>query len=72
MTHHLDGVDEIYLILRGKGRVKVGTFEEAEVKAGDTIFIPSGTSQLIANVGKTHFGFLLYLHASVYSRLLSR
>lgn len=50
--HHLGGVDEIYLITKGKGRVKIGKLEPTEVKVGDTIFIPAGVSQQITNVSK--------------------
>jgi mannose-6-phosphate isomerase-like protein (cupin superfamily) len=51
-AHHLVGVDEIYLILRGKGKVKIGKLEPTEVKAGDTVFIPAGVSQRITNISK--------------------
>jgi mannose-6-phosphate isomerase-like protein (cupin superfamily) len=57
VPHHLEAVDEIYLIVKGKGRAKIGALESAEVKAGDTVFIPAGTSQQITNVGKTDFVF---------------
>jgi mannose-6-phosphate isomerase-like protein (cupin superfamily) len=55
--HSLEGVDEIYLVTEGKGRVEVGTLKPASVETGDTIFIPSGTKQRIANVGKTNLVF---------------
>ena len=55
--HHLDGVQEIYLIVRGKGTVYVGKTEPAEVSKGDVVVIPPGTSQKIANIGKTDLIF---------------
>ena len=51
-AHHLVGVDEIYLIIRGKGKVKIGKLEPTEVKAGDTVFIPAGVSQRITNISR--------------------
>lgn len=57
VPHHLEAVDEIYLIVKGKGRAKISALESAEVKAGDTVFIPAGTSQQITNVGKTDLVF---------------
>jgi len=56
-AHHLAGVDEIYLITKGKGEVKIGNLEPTEVKAGDTIFIPAGVSQQIANISKSDLVF---------------
>ena len=53
VPHHLEGVDEIYLIVKGKGRVEVGTLEPTDVAEGDTVFIPAGTSQRITSIGKT-------------------
>ena len=57
LPHHLEGVDEIYLIVKGKGRVEAGTVEPTDVAEGDTVFIPAGTSQRITNIGKTDLVF---------------
>jgi mannose-6-phosphate isomerase-like protein (cupin superfamily) len=57
VPHHLDGVDEIYVIVKGKGVAKIGNLEPAIVRAGDTVFIPAGTRQQIKNVGKTDLIF---------------
>jgi mannose-6-phosphate isomerase-like protein (cupin superfamily) len=57
VAHHLEGVDEIYLITKGKGVVYVGNLEPARVTPGDVVFIPAGTSQRITNVGKTDLLF---------------
>ena len=51
-VHHLVGVDEIYLITKGQGNVKIGQLEPTEVEAGDTVFIPAGVSQQITNISK--------------------
>ncbi len=56
-AHHLVGIDEIYLIVRGKGIVEIGTLEPTEVRAGDTVFIPAGTSQRISDVSKSDLIF---------------
>jgi mannose-6-phosphate isomerase-like protein (cupin superfamily) len=55
--HHLEGVDEIYIIVKGKGKVTISGVEPAEVVVGDTVFIPAGTSQQITNIGKTDLIF---------------
>jgi mannose-6-phosphate isomerase-like protein (cupin superfamily) len=57
VAHHLEGVDEIYIITKGKGRVYVDNLDIAEVSVGDVVAIPAGTSQRIANVGKTDLVF---------------
>jgi mannose-6-phosphate isomerase-like protein (cupin superfamily) len=56
-AHHLVGVQEIYLITGGTGKVQIGNAEPAEVGEGDTVVIPPGTSQRITNVGKTDLTF---------------
>jgi len=57
LTHHLIGVNEIYLITSGKGQVDVGDLKSTKVSAGDLIVIPSGTSQRISNIGKSDLVF---------------
>ena len=57
LAHHLEGVDEIYLITKGKAQVDVGDITPIPLTAGDTVFIPAGTSQRITNVGKTDLVF---------------
>jgi len=56
-AHHLVGVDEIYLIAKGKGRARIGKLEPVEVRAGDTVFIPAGVSQQITNIAKSDLVF---------------
>ena len=55
--HSLKGVEEIYIVVRGKGKVEIGDLEPAEVGAGDVVLITPGTSQKITNVGKTDLLF---------------
>lgn len=57
MLHNLEGIDEIYIIVRGRGAVKIGDIQLANVKEGDTIFIPAGTDQQITNIGKSNLVF---------------
>ncbi|MCW4009124.1 MAG: cupin domain-containing protein [Candidatus Bathyarchaeota archaeon] len=56
-AHHLEGVQEIYLITQGKGRVYVGDLEPTEVTQGDVVVIPAGISQKIANISETDLIF---------------
>lgn len=57
VAHHLEGVTEIYLMLRGKGKVEVEGLKTTEVGKGDLVFIPAGASQKITNIGKTDLVF---------------
>ena len=57
VAHHLNGVDEIYLIASGKGVVNVDGLRPVEVVEGDVIVIPAGASQRITNTGKTDLVF---------------
>ena len=56
-AHHLEGTKEIYLIAKGEGRVCVGNMQPCEVREGDVVIIPAGTSQKIVNTGKTDLIF---------------
>jgi len=57
LAHHLIGVQEIYLISAGHGKVTIGDLEPAEVKVGDVVIIPPQTSQKVTNTGKTDLVF---------------
>jgi mannose-6-phosphate isomerase-like protein (cupin superfamily) len=57
MPHHLLGVQEIYIITQGQGKVTVGDLEPKDVNAGDVVVIPPGNSQKRANTGKTDLVF---------------
>ena len=57
IAHHLKGATEIYLVARGRGKVKVGNLPPTDVAAGDVVVIPAGVSQKITNTGKTDLVF---------------
>lgn len=57
LPHHLNGVNEIYLVTSGEGQVDVGDLKPTKVEAGDLIVIPAGASQRISNIGKTDLVF---------------
>jgi mannose-6-phosphate isomerase-like protein (cupin superfamily) len=57
-AHHLiKGVQEIYIITSGSGKVIIGDLEPAEVGVGDVVVIPPLTSQKVTNTGKTDLVF---------------
>jgi len=56
-THHLEGIQEIYVIASGRGRVHVGCLEPAEVSCGDVVAIPAGVTQRITNIGESDLIF---------------
>jgi mannose-6-phosphate isomerase-like protein (cupin superfamily) len=49
--HHLQGIEERYVIVSGRGLVEVGGVAATEVTAGDVVRIPAGTPQRITNAG---------------------
>ena len=49
LPHRLKSA-EVYVIIEGRGRMHVGG-EQAEVGAGDTVYIPPGTIQFIETTG---------------------
>ena len=50
IEEHIDAVEEIYLIFKGGGVMKVGN-ETREVKEGDAIWIPAGEPHNLVNTG---------------------
>ncbi len=56
-AHHLEGVQEIYLITEGQGKVSLGNLSPGDVVKGDVVIIPAGASQKISNTGKTDLIF---------------
>lgn len=56
LPHRLTAA-EVYVILEGRGRMHVGD-EQAEVGAGQTVYIPPGAVQHIENVGTGRLTFL--------------
>jgi Mannose-6-phosphate isomerase len=57
LPHKLKSSVEIYYILEGEGIMHINT-ESGDVKAGDTIYIPPGSSQWIENTTKDNLKFL--------------
>ena len=55
--HLHPATEEIYYVLRGVGRMTLGT-EQRAVGPGDGILIPSGTPHTIENVGREPLVFL--------------
>ena len=49
--HRLRGVDERYVIVSGRGLVRVGTLAPTKVGPGDIVVIPADVSQQITNDG---------------------
>lgn len=56
--HRLRGTAERYLIQAGRGRIDVEGLAPAHVGPGDTVFIPAGAAQRIANLGDGDLVFL--------------
>ena len=55
--HALDGIDERYLVVEGRGLVEVAGAEATPIEAGDLVFIPAGASQRITNTGGSDLVF---------------
>jgi len=55
--HRLEGTDEIYFVLLGRGLVSVGD-DSRQVGPGDTVWIPAGVPQKIRNLGPAPLEFL--------------
>jgi mannose-6-phosphate isomerase-like protein (cupin superfamily) len=55
--HRLTNVAERYLIVAGKGVVRVGASVEQEVNPGDVVVIPPDTPQQITNTASTDLIF---------------
>lgn len=50
---HRLNVDERYVVVEGRGLVRVGEQPLAEVRPGDVVLIPAGTEQQITNDGES-------------------
>ena len=61
IEEHVDDVEEIYLIFKGDGAMKVGN-ETREVKEGDAIWIPAGEPHSLVNTG-TNEAFIIVVAA---------
>jgi len=56
--HKLHGTIERYVILEGEGLVEAGILPPTRVTSGDTVLIPAGRWQRIANTGEADLVFL--------------
>lgn len=56
--HRLHGVEERYVILRGRGSVEVGYKAAVEVGPLDVVVVPAETPQKITNIGDEDLVFL--------------
>lgn len=56
--HYHAVTEEVYYILEGQGRIYIGG-EAADVRPGETIFIPSNTIHAIENTGITPLRFIV-------------
>ena len=56
-AHHLEKIQEIYIITAGEGKVTFSDLEPTVVSVGDVIVIPAGASQKITNTGQTDLVF---------------
>ena len=56
--HRLHGITERYIILEGRGRVRVGSRINEPVCPGDVVVIPPMAAQQITNIGRSDLVFL--------------
>ncbi len=54
--HRLMGIQEIYIITEGLGKVEIGNLIR-KVEKGDIAIVPAGVSQCVTNVGDTDLLF---------------
>lgn len=57
VPHHLEHQTEVYYILAGVGKMHIGD-KEAKISSGQTIPVPPGAVQWIANTGTDELIFL--------------
>jgi mannose-6-phosphate isomerase-like protein (cupin superfamily) len=68
IEEHVDEVEEIYMIMKGGGNMKVGE-EIREVKEGDSIWIPAGEPHALENTNNEET-FILVIAAYPIKRLV--
>lgn len=56
-AHRLEGIQEIYIVTKGRGKVHVGEAEPADISGGDVVTIPAGVSQKVTNTGESDLVF---------------
>ena len=55
--HEHQGIEEVYYIINGKGKARVGE-EEREIREGDAIYIPPGEVHSLTNMGSHPLRFI--------------
>ena len=50
--HSHNEVEEVYLVVEGKGEIQLGEREKEDVASGDIVMIPQGTFHRVFNKGK--------------------
>ena len=57
--HHHDDHEEVYYIINGTGKIKMGN-EEVRLRDGEIIYIPENTTHSIINDGEEMIDFLAF------------
>jgi mannose-6-phosphate isomerase-like protein (cupin superfamily) len=57
--HHHEDHEELYYIINGTGKIKMGN-EETRLRDGDIIYIPENTTHSIINDGEETIDFLAF------------
>ena len=57
--HHHEDHEEVYYIINGAGKIKMGN-EETGLRDGDIIYIPENTTHSIINDGEETIDFLAF------------
>ena len=57
--HQHQDHEELYYIINGKGKIKIGK-EESQFRDGDIIYIPERTEHTITNTGEEIIEFLAF------------
>jgi len=55
--HALAGIDERYLVVKGRGRLEIAGLAAADIGPGDVALVPAGTAQRVTNVGSSDLVF---------------
>ncbi len=57
LPHCLAGQSEVYVFLRGKGKIVIGD-EQRNISEGDVVYVPTGARQYVENQGDEPLEFL--------------
>jgi len=56
--HYHQDMDEIFLLLRGKARIRLED-EEAEIQKGEMVFLPTGRVHEMENIGDEEVEYIV-------------